>query len=466
MEKLDAALTAHTAEVEHAFSSIANSTNGVVTYYYCINSDFGSNEHGFFWSKVDEEDFVRQPPLISTELDRNDIEHTTWYYTPLKASAPVWVGPYSAHFLNDRWTVSYVAPIFHHGFVLGVLGMDILFDTIIEQINGVKVYDTGFAFLMDGDGNILYHPDMEITGDPVELDASLGRELMRRRNTDDMLVRYNRNGEEWQLAFSAVNNDYKVGVTAPVSEITAYQRRLVLTILLVAIVILAVFSVITLLLMNALTKPLLRLTSASQRLMAGDYDTELDYNGRDEVGILTRAFLQMRDHLKLYIRDLNSRIYTDAMTGVKNKAAFDVLSGSLNSAIHNGKHMPEFAVVMMDCNRLKHINDTYGHDHGDIYLVTACDAICKVFMHSPVFRMGGDEFVVVLQHSDFANRSRLFADFDRLSEQINAAATQPWERIDISKGIAVFQPELDADVEHVLHRADKQMYRDKQSGGA
>ena len=289
---------------------------------------------------------------------------------------------------------------------------------------------------------------------------------MRRRNTDDMLVRYNRNGEEWQLAFSAVNNDYKVGVTAPVSEITAYQRRLVLTILLVAIVILAVFSVITLLLMNALTKPLLRLTSASQRLMAGDYDTELDYNGRDEVGILTRAFLQMRDHLKLYIRDLNSRIYTDAMTGVKNKAAFDVLSGSLNSAIHNGKHMPEFAVVMMDCNRLKHINDTYGHDHGDIYLVTACDAICKVFMHSPVFRMGGDEFVVVLQHSDFANRSRLFADFDRLSEQINAAATQPWERIDISKGIAVFQPELDADVEHVLHRADKQMYRDKQSGGA
>ena len=457
--ELDEAMSAHCDAVEYAFTSIANSTSGVVTFYYCINSDYGSNEHGFFWSKVGEADFVKQPDLISSDLDRNDTEHNTWYYTPLKASAPVWVGPYSSHYLDDRQVVSYVAPIFHHGFVVGVLGMDILFDTIIEQIQDVRVYDTGFAFLMDRDGNILYHPD----GASAELDPNLGRELMRRRSTGSMLVRYDRNQSSWQLAFSTLNNDFKVGVTAPVSEITAYRRRLVFALLATTILLLAVLSVIVLLMMNALTKPLIRLTSASQRLMAGDYDAELDYNGKDELGILTQAFVQMRDHMKLTIKDLNSRVYTDSMTGVKNKAAFELRSANLNRSIRvGGECAPEFAIVMLDCNKLKKINDTYGHERGDIYLLTACTAICKVFAHSPVFRLGGDEFAVVLQKSDYENRTALLAEFDDRTRANNETAENPWERIDISKGMAVYRAEADADVDSVLRRADEMMYMDKQ----
>ena len=465
VEKLDTALRKHCAEVEHAFTSIANSTNGVVTYYYCINCDYGSNEHGFFWSRVDEDEFVKQPPLISTDLDRNDTEHTIWYYSPLKAAAPVWVGPYKAHYLNERWTISYVTPIFHKGFVLGVLGMDILFDTVIAQADAVKVYDSGFAFLMDRDGDVLYHPDMEITTDPVHFDDSLSREVLRRRNTNEMLIRYNRNGEPWQLAFSALNDDFKVAVTAPVSEITAYQRQMILILLLVAVVILAVFTVVTLFLMNRLTKPLMRLTAASKKLIAGDYDVQLNYDGKDEVGILTQAFRQMRDHLKLYIQDLNSRAYSDAMTGVKNKGAFDAQSARLNTAIRmGGAHMPEFAIAMLDCNRLKQINDLYGHDHGDLYLINACQAICKVFAHSPVFRLGGDEFAVLLQHDDYDNREKLMAEFDREADRVNAEAADPWDRVDISKGMAEFRPDEDEDVEHVLHRADEIMYARKREG--
>ena len=73
-QQLDTAMTAHCAHVEHAFSSIANDTSGIVTYYYCINSDLGSSEHGFFLSKLGADVFVRQPPLLSYELDPDDIE--------------------------------------------------------------------------------------------------------------------------------------------------------------------------------------------------------------------------------------------------------------------------------------------------------------------------------------------------------------------------------------------------------
>lgn len=463
--RLDAAMARHCAEVEHAFSAIANSTSGVVTYYYCISTDYGSNEHGFFWSRVGEDEFVKRSPLISSELDRGDMEHTTWYYSPLRANAPVWVGPYRAHYLDEVWAVSYVTPIVHRGFVVGVLGMDILLDTIVDLAREVKVYDSGFAFLMDRDGNILYHPDLELGSKPSEFYENMSRELLRRRNTGEMLVRYKKDGETWQLAFSALNDDYKVGVTAPVSEITAYQRHMMLIFLLVALVILAVFTLATLLIMSRLTKPLARLTAASQRLMAGDYDAELDYEGRDEVGILTRAFRQMRDHMKLYISDLNNRAYTDAMTGVKNKGAFEAIAARIDREIaQGGEQTPRFAVAMLDCNHLKRINDEHGHEHGDMYLKRACTLICKVFAHSPVFRLGGDEFAVLLQQADYEARDALMAEFDRRSREINDAARQPWERVDISKGMAVFAPGTDESVAQVLNRADELMYARKREG--
>ncbi len=463
VEALDAAMKKHCADVEHAFGSIANSTNGIVTYYYCINSDYGSNEHGFFWSKLDGDEFQKQPPLDSRELDRGDIDHTTWYYSPLKAGSAVWVGPYKAHFLGEQWTISYVAPIYHQGFVVGVLGMDILFDTMISQISSLRAYDSGFAFLMDRDGHVIYHPDMQSRGVPVSMSQSLDEELLRRRSSGDMMIRYIRNQKQWQLAFATLTDDHKVAVTAPVSEITASQRQLMLIILLVAAVILAVFTLAILFLMNALTKPLLRLTMASQKLLAGDYDVELDYEGRDEVGILTAAFRQMRNYLQLYISDLNSRAYKDAMTGVKNKGAFTASMARLNDTIRLGGQdkPPQFSIVTFDCNDLKQINDEYGHDCGDIYLQATCTMICKVFAHSPVFRMGGDEFSVILQRSDYNNREELLKTFDACAEERNATAEHPWQCINVAKGMAVYQPYADTSVEQVLHRADELMYEDK-----
>ena len=459
-EALDREIAEHCLAVEHAFSSIANHTNGVVTFYYCINADLGSTEKGFFWSKVGEDEFVKQPPLNSTELDINDTEHTTWYDQPLKAGRPVWVGPYKAHFLGDVMTVSYVAPIYRYGFLIGVLGMDILFDTFTSQISSIKVYDTGYAILLDQEGRVLYHPTMENGTTPEFVEQHKEEDLYKRLSSGDELIRYQSNGEERQLAFTTLRNKTKLAITAPVSEINAGRRRLTLIILLVAVVLLAVFTVITLLLMNALTKPLVRLAAASQKLMDGDYTAELEeYHGKDEVGTLTRSFRKMRDHMQIYISDLNSRAYTDALTGVKNKGAFDLSVNQMNSEIHEEK--TAFAIIMFDLDNLKEINDQYGHERGDIYLQTACRLICRVFAHSPVYRVGGDEFCVLAQFADYNARDELLKKFDQEAEARNVKAEHPWERIEVSKGIAVYRPGKDKTAEQVYSRADEAMYKDK-----
>ena len=120
-----------------------------------------------------------------------------------------------------------------------------------------------------------------------------------------------------------------------------------------------------------------------------------------------------------------------------------------------------FAVGVFDCDSLKSINDLHGHDKGDIYLQTACRLICKIFQHSPVFRIGGDEFAVILQNDDLQNRADLTDAFDRTSAEVSASADHPWEEIHVAMGLAVYDPQQDRSVIDTVRRADKMMYSNK-----
>jgi diguanylate cyclase (GGDEF)-like protein len=344
--------------------------------------------------------------------------------------------------------------------------MDTLFYSVRSPVHSLKVYDTGFASLMDDTGRILYHPRLKPGTRVEEVSPNLNPELFRRESNGSELIRYNAEGQRRQVSFTTLANGLKLVVAAPVTEIFSSWQKMTQSILVSALAILAIFALVTLFVVGAVTKPLLRLTSASQKLAAGDYNAELDYEGDDEVGILTQSFRQMRDHLKLYISDLNSRAFSDALTGIKNKGAFDTVKGRLNDMIRHGglKSGQEFAVVMFDCNNLKHINDDFGHEQGDFYLRTAARVICQTFAHSPVFRLGGDEFAAVLQREDYRDRDELLRVFDKNAEAVNANAKNPWEKVDIAKGMAEFRPGMDTDIDQVMRRADEQMYENKRQG--
>ena len=122
----------------------------------------------------------------------------------------------------------------------------------------------------------------------------------------------------------------------------------------------------------------------------------------------------------------------------------------------------KFGLVMVDMNHLKFINDLYGHEHGNDYIVGSCKLICGVFVHSPVYRIGGDEFVVVLQESDYGERDRLL---DRLKERflshMRNDEADPWHRYSAAIGMSVYRP--GDSYEDVFSRADQAMYYDKTS---
>ena len=210
-----------------------------------------------------------------------------------------------------------------------------------------------------------------------------------------------------------------------------------------------------------ITKPLKQLTDAAVKTDEGNYDFVLNYNGRDEVGTLTKTFKRMAEHMKEHINDLNKRANVDALTSVRNKGAFTAYVDDMQAKIESSPENVEYAIGIFDCDDLKTVNDMYGHDKGDIYLKTSSRLICRVFQHSPVFRIGGDEFAVVLRNDDFRNREELVEAFESGMKESTLTAANRWEQVHVAMGIAVYDPEQDHSVIDTVRRADKEMYANK-----
>ena len=166
--------------------------------------------------------------------------------------------------------------------------------------------------------------------------------------------------------------------------------------------------------------------------------------------------LKEEEHTKA-LQIANELARRDELTGAKNKNAYRELEQALQLSIDNSEERPAFAIVVCDLNNLKHINDTLGHKIGDEYIQASCKLIFDTFSHSPVFRIGGDEFVAVLTERDYTNKDKLFSQLKKLVLDNNRTGKGPI----IASGMSVFDSSTDSKVSDVFERADTMMYKNK-----
>ncbi len=161
-----------------------------------------------------------------------------------------------------------------------------------------------------------------------------------------------------------------------------------------------------------------------------------------------------REHLAA-LSMANEMARRDELTHTKNKTAYQEAEKELQEQIRKGSE--PFGIVICDINGLKVINDTEGHKAGDEYIKAACILVCRTFQHSPVFRIGGDEFVVILRGSDYEKRERLLDGLKKRVEENIRVGEGPV----VASGMAEYRPGDDLSAEDVFNRADSLMYGDK-----
>ena len=446
-------LQAHLKRVEDIFKKLTYSTFGMMTYYYRIDPAVSNNVKGFWYVNLDDEGFKKHEVTDISAYDTNDTSQLVWFTVPKASGKGVWLPPYITDNLDVR-VISYNVPVYYQKDFVGVIGIEIDYSNMAEEVNHITLYRNGYAFLNNSEGNIIYHPHMDVT--KMKTQPKVPEGLL----SDKKNITYTFDGVEKQAVWLPLSNGMRLNVTVPVDEINADWYNWTIIMISTSALLLIGYTVLMMAFAGRITKPLRRLTEAAEQINAGKYDVELDYNGNDEVGILTQTFKKMSANLGDYITDLNDLAYADALTSLHNKGAFDICMKDIQTKI-NAPIQPEFAICIFDCNRLKRINDQNGHDKGDIYLKEAAAVICDVFSHSPVFRIGGDEFAALLLDKDFQNREELLKLFDERCAGKREVETDDWEKVDVARGIAIYDPQEDSSVDDVIRRADKNMYENK-----
>ena len=202
---------------------------------------------------------------------------------------------------------------------------------------------------------------------------------------------------------------------------------------------------------------------------------KLDINTRDEISDLADSLKMMENDVYVRFNELietnrlliSSKEETkkmemlanqDGLTGVKNKVSYNAEVNRINEMIKNGEYT-NFAVVMIDLNYLKDTNDTYGHDTGDIALIKLAELICDTFKFSPVYRVGGDEFVVISRSKDYLRVDKLVEELKKKTNK--SIDVHDGENISAAVGFSTYNPQIDKSVDDVFKRADKAMYEHK-----
>lgn len=444
----------YTAALESLGMTAACKTIGAVAYYMRFAPDKFSSCEGFF--RVKNRESGEFEPFELTDFSKyspDDVEHLGWYYIPVNAGRSMWVSPYFNKNVGI-YMISYVEPIYNDGEIIGVVGMDIDFDYISSFIDGITLYETGYAFLTDNELNIVYHKDSTVTGSVRDLRESFFADENSVISDNNRLYEYTWNGSGKRLALRSLNNGMCLAVTAPVQEIDSVKIQLVHQIIFAAVIIALVFILVSSAIAKTLIRPLKELNTAAKEIAGGNLSVTLTSKSKDEIGTLTESFRETADQLKTKMDYINSLAYTDSLTGIKNNTAYLQDVSGLKPEIENGS--AEFALAVIDVNGLKQINDNYGHEYGNVLITLTAQAASEVFGRDNVYRIGGDEFAVLMKNTNGEKLGELVSQFRGSLKNMNGTIT-----VAAAIGTAGFEKDSDRCFEDVFRRADEEMYKNK-----
>ena len=426
-----------------AFNAPMLNIDGIVGFYLRFAPELVNDEYTGFYS-------YKQNPALTDFVQAEDMTALAdwsggeWFDIPKAKGEATWLSPYICH-ATAQEIVSYVTPIYVDNKFIAVAGVDISFSKLSDMVSDISVYDNGFAYLAKTeDGGELG----EIVFSPVDHDLLV-------RSTDH----YHGFAEERM----SLRNGMTLVIHADYSDIQRESYRMTMIIVVIVAGFLIGFITVTYILTKRIVRPLRDLTLAAEVLADGKTDLKLDNcKTKDEIGVLAEAFEKTAEKLHGYMTYINALAYRDSLTGVKNMTAYKEAVTNIDLKITMGEQTP-FALLVTDINGLKSTNDRYGHEIGNRLIVRATKLICNVFKHSPVFRVGGDEFVVLLEGEDFENRDALIASLDEFCTRTYVAAGEEVIPVSIARGIECFDSNLHTGVEQIINRADKRMYEHKKS---
>lgn len=425
--------TLYLERAKRMFVDVALNTKGLEGFFMRINPQYSDGTTGFYNIITEDSKFKEMNLTDLSKFAENDAKNVGWYYTAVHAGKGVWMEPY--YFPgHEEQLISYVLPMYVDDELLGVVGFDMNFAYLVDRINSINVYERGYAVLLAEDEEICYNEQA----------------IMKTHNQHTKATADLENGMYLEL-----RADYK-----------DIQREIypMLSRIVIAFVIVLLLSILyTILVTHRIVHPLKMLTYAAERISGGINEEDLakiPVHSKDEVGTLSKVLVKTYGKIQEYTAYINALAYRDSLTGVKNSTAYTEAVKELNKDINYNN--PKFGVLVADINNLKQTNDKFGHDIGNELIIHTAKILTDIFKRSSIFRIGGDEFAVILKDKDYDNYRVLIEEMDEACSKDFITICENRIPVSIARGVSLFKPSIDKVYEDVFAKADHAMYMHKE----
>ena len=410
---------------------IAVGIDGSVSYYLRFKPEIEGTKGGFSMQREDARwegalsPFLEREPIDLAPYDPDDIPNVGWYYIPMRSKSATWIEPY-VDAVTSFYVISYVAPLYINGEFIGVVGMDIDFNFIIQELRRMSIYDYGYVYIMNRNNTVLYHRDLP------------------------QGTQFQPNPEFQEIEVYLMNGMW-LGIATPLSKVNEDRNETLMHFISSIILVAMLISVSSIALASKAIKPLAGMTEAAKRIASGDLNVKISYESGNELGILVRSIREMAAKLEVYV-------YRDKLTGLRNAAAYISKATELDEQSKTSYDLA-YGVVIFDANFLKKVNDKYGHDAGNELLRHSAKVIHEVFANSSVYRVGGDEFAAILENDDYESREELLKLFDEKVAEEHFQVAGDTINISVARGLGIYERGMTFSA--VSKKADAAMYNHK-----
>ena len=354
----------------------------------------------------------------------------------------------------------------------GYLSLTVALDEIYRLIANSRIGEAGYLFLTDSDNKIIAHPQPSQVGKTLEPSV---QHPLKRGIESGGTINYVQHNEQRLGWGQRLNDELFLFATVEQSEIKqSFVSIGTYSVVVSAVAMLVAVLMLFIYIRAILISPIHSLSQVVDDISRGNLEARVKLQSRDEIGALAHSFNQMGIKLKESQDRIEDLAFYDSLTGLANRRLLKIIME--RSIAHAGRNNSSLAVMFIDLDNFKRVNDSLGHDIGDLLLKEVAKRIKGALRgvdmlsskvsdedHHNISRLGGDEFIVLL--TDMTHEDDAFVAVRRIEEALNQPLELKHRKLSISAsiGIAVY-PEDGLDSTSLLKNADIAMYHAKSMG--
>jgi len=464
----DVYMQQYKAEASNFIEKVLKNNEGVLGAYIYFNPEYISGAHDVYFTKDSAGNITRQPELEESAYDPNAAT-MDWFYRPFEEKSKIWTDFYQAS-ITDYKLASYTKALVVDGKHLATVGIDLNFEDVKNIIESINPYETGFAYIMNENNNFLIHPFYKNKESLSDIGLEKEAELMNKNQSGVFTVEYR--GIKMFNGYAKLSNGWIMGVTAPEAEVMARVLRtrnylIIIAFILIFLTILSLYFI-----SKKISNPIKEITSITKKIGDGNLEVQIpekQLEREDELGILAKSVDNMAEEISASYQQLEA--YNQEITALNEELSYQAYHDPLTE-ISNRRKMINFlekelkknssgALVLLDINSFKDINDNYGHIYGDQLLYKIAQRILEYSSSDnvSVARYGGDEFLILIKDSNLEEIEKEILKIRKISNNhFTIKANKVY--INFVLGIALY-PQDSKTVDQLITKADIAMYEAK-----